>query len=325
MSTISKSALNRAGDLLRVNPKDAGALYTLSQWRANHAHPLSLAFNLVKKYTNEVGNHALYGQRLKRISSILPKLDRNSNMQLSRMQDIGGCRVILSDYNKVFNLQSLLKKSRSVMEKDNYIHYPKDDGYRSIHLIYKCSSKKPEYHGLKIEIQLRTKLQHAWATTVEIVDIFENQNLKLGGGSEDWKEFFRLVSDEFALLEGLPVIDRHINKLRLRELTNRLCVIDKLNSYRGTIKLGETHPIVGKAEFSILELNLDTHTGELTIYQNLEDAKDQYLTLETTYINNDRVNILMLRMFDIKQIKETYPNYFADSVKFVETLQKIIA
>lgn len=325
MSTITKSALNKAGDLLRINPKDTNALYKLSQWRASHAHPLSLAFNLIKKYTNEVGNHALYGQRLKRISSILHKLNRNSEMKLSRMQDIGGCRVILSDYDKVFNLQSLLKKSRSITEKDNYIHYPKYDGYRSIHLIYKCGSNDPEYSGLKVEIQLRTKLQHAWATTVEIVDIFENQNLKLGNGSEDWKEFFRLVSDEFARLEGLPVIDRQGNKVRLKELTDSLCVIDKLNSYRGTIKLGDTHPTVGKAEFSILQLNLDTHTGELMIYHDLESAKDEYLNLETNYMNNDRVNILMLRMSDVKQIKKTYPNYFADSVKFVETLQKIIA
>ena len=48
----------------------------------------------------------------------------------------------------------------------------------------------PHGIGLWIEIQLRTSLQHAWATVVETVDAFTNENLKFGAGSDDWKRFF---------------------------------------------------------------------------------------------------------------------------------------
>ena len=41
-------------------------------------------------------------------------------------------------------------------------------GYRGVHLIYRYNSdRKTEYNTLLIEMQLRSQLQHAWATAVE--------------------------------------------------------------------------------------------------------------------------------------------------------------
>ena len=42
----------------------------------------------------------------------------------------------------------------------------------------------------KIEIQLRTELQHAWATSLEIIDTLENIKLKTSNeGHEEWRRF----------------------------------------------------------------------------------------------------------------------------------------
>ncbi len=49
-----------------------------------------------------------------------------------------------------------------------------------------------------IEVQLRTRLQHNWATAVETVGIFTGEALKSSQGNEDWQDFFRLVSTWFA-------------------------------------------------------------------------------------------------------------------------------
>jgi ppGpp synthetase/RelA/SpoT-type nucleotidyltranferase len=46
-------------------------------------------------------------------------------------------------------------------------------------------SASSPWNRLWIEIQLRTSLQHAWATAVETVDAFTNENLKFGAGSDD--------------------------------------------------------------------------------------------------------------------------------------------
>ena len=42
-----------------------------------------------------IGGEALIAQRLKRLSSIDAKLRRFRNMNLARMQDLGGCRAVL--------------------------------------------------------------------------------------------------------------------------------------------------------------------------------------------------------------------------------------
>ena len=47
--------------------------------------------------------------------------------------------------------------------------------------------------------------------TVEIIDSFENQGIKLGGGSDDWRRFFCLQMG-FARLEKLPFHDNNLTQ-----------------------------------------------------------------------------------------------------------------
>jgi hypothetical protein len=69
---------------------------------------------------------------------------------------------------------------------------PQKSGYRGIHLVYRYNGRKTEYNGLKIEIQIRTVIQHAWATAVETVGMFTQQALKSSQGEQDWLRYFAL-------------------------------------------------------------------------------------------------------------------------------------
>lgn len=330
---ISKNSVDKAGDRLRQKQDDESALDILSAWRSKHIYPLNLAFKLLKKQTDKVGNNAVYGQRLKRVSSILHKLERLPNARLSRLQDIGGCRVILSNYEQLRILYIKLKKSKSILPRyKDYITYPKDDGYRGIHLIYKCGSSDTEFAGLEIEFQLRTKLQHAWATTVEIIDTFEGENLKLGKGSKNWQRFFYLVGDEFAGFEQLPLHNNTINvRDRLTEI-NQLCknlnVTHKLTGYSHVLRVldKENHgKHAVKDKFFILSLMLKQSTISIRTFKDEIEAQKVYIELEKEYIGDSSVNILMVKMDSIRQIKKSYPNYFADSKIFLEKLNTILA
>ena len=78
-------------------------------------------------------------RRLKRLTSILYKLDLNPKMRLGGMQDIGGLRIVLPNIQTLDKLYSLLKVNVPegfILDKDpiNYIETPKESGYRSIHL-----------------------------------------------------------------------------------------------------------------------------------------------------------------------------------------------
>lgn len=330
---ISKSSVDKAGERLRQTPSDETALDTLAAWRNKHVYALGLAFNMLKKQADKVGNNATYGQRLKRVSSILDKLERLPETKLSRLQDIGGCRVILSDYDKLRDLYKALEKSRSILPSyKDYIMRPKADGYRGMHLIYKCGSKNPEYAGLKIEFQLRTKLQHAWATTVEIIDSFEGQQLKLGKGSQAWRRFFYLVADEFAISEKLAPHDNIISDkdrlAEIKQLAKILNVINKLNSYTITtrsISDRKNHDKrIKDANFFVLVLKIKEAQIEIIPFKNQIEAQIAYIDLEKAYINDSFTNVLMVKMDSIKKIKKSYPNYFADSKVFLEKLNVIL-
>lgn len=153
-------------------------------------------------------SNALIVQRLKKMQSIKRKLKYNDLLsnKLSHMQDIGGCRVILPDNNNVFTLKKVLEESRwkqKLIRTNDYITSPKKTGYRGIHLIYECNSKNnSSYNGMNVEIQLRTKLQHTWATAVETIDTFTGSELKSNKGKDEWKRFFALMSSLFALEEN---------------------------------------------------------------------------------------------------------------------------
>jgi Region found in RelA / SpoT proteins len=97
-------------------------------------------------------------------------------MQLARMQDIGGIRAILGTMKKVRRLERVYRERKlqhELVSSKDYIAEPKTDGYRGIHLIYRYKNlQESSYNGLLLELQLRTKLQHAWATAVETMGTF---------------------------------------------------------------------------------------------------------------------------------------------------------
>ena len=73
-------------------------------------------------------------------------------------------------------------------------------------MVFKFSGTGQEevYNGRRVEIQIRTRLQHSWATAVEALELFRRENLKGGEGSPNWLRLFKLMSAEFAVAENSP-------------------------------------------------------------------------------------------------------------------------
>ena len=164
----SKKKIERAGRRI-VDPsisdtERAECLEIIDNWRAAHAYPMNtFAVNLRRQVADIDG--AIVAQRLKRLDTICDKLKRHSQMSLYRMQDLGGCRVIVPTIADVYMVKERLEKSRIRHEKADQKDYIKEPnpktGYRGIHLIYRYKSERSKgYNGLRTEIQIRTKLQH---------------------------------------------------------------------------------------------------------------------------------------------------------------------
>lgn len=117
MRTYSGKQINRAGEFLAqedpLKRDPAGyeqAMEVLSYWRSCHDKPLNLAVDLLSIYAQKIDNKAVVAKRLKRTPSIVGKLCRFSGMKLKNMQDIGGCRAILSNEKRVRKLVRELKQ-----------------------------------------------------------------------------------------------------------------------------------------------------------------------------------------------------------------------
>jgi len=136
--------------------------------------------NVASRYEDD----PLIAQRIKRLWSITHKLYRMPGLKLTQMQDLGGCRAILLNVNKVKEVVGHLKDSNmkhTLSKTNDYITEPKVSGYRGVHMIYEFHSdnlKTEIYNGQRIEMQLRSRHQHAWATAVETVGTFSGQALK---------------------------------------------------------------------------------------------------------------------------------------------------
>ena len=247
-----QSEVSEAGQVLVNGPGTAmeHALDIIGNWRSSHSFPLNTFQVGLRDRVRRVDQNGLVAQRLKRLSSIEQKLRRFDWLTLSEMQDIGGCRAVVRSVRSVDRLVKAYRASRirhHLVDHDDYIRNPKASGYRGYHLIYKyVSDRNRIYNDLKIEVQLRTQLQHAWATAVETVGTFTQQALKSSSGEKSWLRFFALMGSVIAERERSPLIpatptDRDELLQDLRTLAVKLDVVERLHIYQQSLRVPEGH------------------------------------------------------------------------------------
>lgn len=215
----TRKEIDKAGDILLSSKKKddvSNAISKINDWRSLHLIPLDELQAKVKNvlHTNKIP-YVLIARRLKRLTSIILKLDLNTNMHLGGMQDIGGLRIVVNDVDDLKSLYCFLQNApienfecRKIYD---YIDCPKASGYRSIHFAYTYIGDNEECKGLRIELQIRTRLQHLWATAVETASLASRTSLKSSFGDNGWLSFFKVVSSLFCFKENLPVKNEHKN------------------------------------------------------------------------------------------------------------------
>lgn len=336
-----RSIVDTAGDALigyedaldRLAARELNHAVVIDNWRAAHAYPLNTFAMTLRRRAHRVDAKALVAQRSKRVRSIRDKLNRYDSLKLSTMQDIGGCRAIVSSVDQVYALVELYQTGYSdhqLVTRNDYIRKPKSDGYRSYHLVYEYADDgHPAYCGLKIEMQFRTQLQHCWATAVETVDVFLREGLKSHRGSPDWKRFFALAGSAIALSENCRVAPRtpkNLEELRgeLRDGSGRLGVPHLLRAFGETLNIvGEEDTRRYRVKFIIMALDTSTTPPDMTLTGylagQLDEANTHYGELE-----DDGIDAVLVSVPDAANLRSAYPNYFLDTRYFVAWLEQFI-
>lgn len=360
LKPFSNGKVKKAGmDLLKesLNEEELeNVLQVLTYWRNAHILPLNHAEQLLLRYIFKIDKHAFLAKRLKRFESIRKKLryiykKNNNAMQLTGMQDIGGLRVVVSNYSKLKNVQKVLMnevcfyEDKKLIKFDDYINNPKDNGYRGIHLVAKFLNQYGD--SRKIEIQVRTRLQHSWATSLEIIDLFTGQNLKSDDGEKGFLIFFKRVSNQFSLIERNESFSKSNMELITREYLETVlksealymeCIeiknfLEKSNQFSKSIEqnFNDYRVLLNKVEKDVIKqkngyvlLRLNTIKGSVdTEFFRKEDylkATKLYGEYEKLLLANKSWVIALVSTNAFGGVKEAYPNYFADSQLFLQYL-----
>ena len=347
----SGKQVTRAGELLLKDNIDItefeSSMDVLSYWRFSYETPLTEAFEILRDITLKVDKTAIFAKRLKRYVSIVNKLKRFEDMKLRTIYDIGGCRAIVQNIRKLNKVVRELRKrpefknAAGKIKCKDYILNPKDDGYRSYHLIGKF---KDDFGEKKvIEVQIRTKLQHDWATALEIVDLFTGQALKSNQGNKDWKEFFASVSKQFAVMEeihnfsnlyddkkfGVYLKELNSNNdafescINTQKYSKKLDVVKRFNAFTHSLNI-----VDGKLEKNSVDgyvlVEVDTKKSTVTTsfykHEDNKEAEKMYIDAEKRAKESTGLVIALVSTTAVGGIKEAYPNYFADSTDFLKHL-----
>lgn len=348
----------RAGEIFLKDPLEVtseqvdSAMDVLSYWRQEHEIPLENALDILKEDTLKKDRDAIFAKRMKRFASIVAKLQRFDAMKLKNMQDIGGCRVIVSSQKKLYQIVRELKKrpnfknGKLVKRYKDYIENPKDDGYRGYHLIGSFNGSTGDQRT--IELQIRTIIQHDWATALEIVDLFTGQALKSNQGKADWKRFFKLVGDHFARMDEIHLFTEKDNReqfykyekivneepsyaasgLEIQEYESKLKVKKLLQAFAASLKIADEQISLHKVDGYVL-IRVDTSKKEVRSQlfnksQN-ELAEKKYIEYEKISVKQPNLVVALVSTTAVGGIKEAYPNYFADSTDFITYLDHILS
>jgi hypothetical protein len=246
-------------------------------------------------------------------------------MQLARMDDVAGCRLIFNNIKLLYDFRNEFHKSRfhhkrkNDLDKYDYIKQPKKSGYRGIHDVYSydvVSEVGRTLKGLLIEIQYRTKVQHAWATAVEVVGYITTSQPKFDRGDTRYLRAMALASEIMArAYENLKGPFPEISDIELvREFLELEHELNLLNRLRG---LNEADTDVSNRKNVILIISPDGKL-ETRSYRSGAEALRNLFVFEKDHPDFD---IVLVKADAPEDVRFAFKNYFSDTKDFVKLVE----
>lgn len=322
----SKSRVSRAGQKVRDGQATNNDYTCIEEWRAAHRAVLNTFQASLRNRTRY--KSIVVAQRHKRRNTIFDKLARLPKMELARMDDIAGCRLIFRNSEELYHFRNNFHKARfrhirkNKIDKYDYIKQPKRTGYRGIHDVYSYDVNSPtgiEYKGLLVEIQYRTLVQHAWATAVEVIGFITKSQPKFSQGDKRYEHCMALASEILARAYESstgPFPDLSNNELisGFEKLDNELHLMRTLAG----LNTVEAEATKNKNAILIFKSNddLEVHT-----YREAPDALRALFEFEREY---PELDVVLVKADTNEDIRMAFRNYFSDAKDFIKLLNEAL-
>lgn len=329
----SRTRVNKAGKNIRNGMAMSDDILVIENWRAAHNKILNDWQSTLRGRCK--GKNIIFAQRLKRRSTIFDQLTRHPNMQLATMHDIAGCRLIFDKLQELYEYRDNLHKSwmKHILRKEdenpypyNYIlsPHPDNSGYRGIHDVYQyCarSGRDESWNELLVEIQYRTKAQHAWATANEIAGSMTGNHSKFGQGDECQKEFFRLASEIIARSEEnmkscYPSMTNQELVSCFQNVESKTKLLQRLKSLKIMSENVDKFNI--NKQNVILVYGDKSKTLDVYFFDTLPNAQNKYFELEKEL--DSSYDIVLVRTPTQDSLRQAYKNYFSDTRDFTRLI-----
>ena len=320
----SKSRVTKAGAAVRAGTETLDDLVVINIWRAAHKPVLNTFQAILRNRTR--GTPVVVAQRHKRKRTIFGKLRRFPGMELARMDDVAGCRLIFPSIAELYDFRERLHaakfnhKRKNDVDKYDYIKRPKATGYRGIHDVYEYdvqSESGKGSKGLLIELQYRTTVQHAWATAVEVIGFITASQPKFQEGDKRYETAMAYASEiiarahedrtsifpnksNYEVLQGFVRLDHELGLMNL--LRNLNAADAEVTGNRNVILI-----------FS------DTEDLETRSYANATEAIRVLFELEQA---NPGKDIVLVRADTTDDVRTAFRNYFSDAREFIDLIER---
>lgn len=199
-----------------------------------------------------------------------------------------------------------------------------------MHLIYEYQGRSQDgaFCGLKLEVQIRSVLQHAWATALETIDTFTYQAVKSRLGNDLWKRFFALTATAIALGEKRPAVpDTPTNREELSQELKPLCKKLRVPDVFYGLSLGlrtTTEKKVTDVLAYILVLDTEERTVRTIAYASNESAAEDYIGLEKENFEKPNIQTVLVSVDSVAALKKAYPSFCLDARRFTKLVNQLI-
>ena len=295
---LSNKQINKIGDSIKLRI-DEESLKNLIDYKDQFLGPLFEISLNIKNLLRESKYSFLLSGRLKRTKSIIRKLRReqNKNMDLTRMADIAGVRIIVNNIKDQENLFTFLKSKFDIPKTFDYRE--KDQNYKSLHFHILDKNKK------SLEVQLRTVSQHTWADESESF----GEQAKENQGTKKTIEYLTSLSKMIYLDERGKDYEVSLNEyFKTRNPMN-----NKLSFLRENfLKLSNEN--IEATDNNIFIIVFDNVTKTITsnekFFSNEISLALKELKRLSNYLDDERYEYLLMSSQSIDALRITHPRFF---------------
>ena len=334
----SPKDVRRAGKVIASNvwcpenrDKILEAFDIANSWRSSHLYPMRSTRVSIAQSMRRKGLAGYTAARPKRMTSIRRKLQRLST-NLEQINDIAGCRAVLDDVASVNALIEICENDfpQEIRQRYPYINEPKPDGYRSHHFVFSFRDQgQPDpLKGRRVELQIRTRLQHSWATAVEAVGLYRGEEMKAGEGDPDWLRLFLLMSLEFAYAEQCDPLgsdnDKAARLAEIRKLNDKLGAASVLEDLRNaTHYMSHYNPEV-TARYYLIRYDNQTKEVTVTSFSDVFVVSAALASAERKIeLGEDDAKVVQVEVGRVASLVDAFPNYFGDVTLFIRNLRHV--